>query len=175
MLASRFALLKLTIQLEPEKVENIVLACCALHNFLRSKKATNTEYMGPDSVGEEDLHTGIIQPGQWRQEPGTTLESLSPQAGNRSSGNARDELCDYFIHQWTGAIAMHGGNRPRQIGSESRALSCFQFGWTYNFHLFSPIYANVLKYKEKTMRIIKCVCLCINPCNTKFTERSNEL
>ena len=68
----------------------------------------------------------------------------------------------------------HGGNRPRQNGLESRVLSCFQFGWTYNFHLFSSIYANELKYKEKTMRILKCICLCINPCNTKFTERSNE-
>ena len=68
----------------------------------------------------------------------------------------------------------HGGNRPRHNGSESRVLSCFQFGWTYNFHLFSPIYANELKYKEKTIRIQKCICLWINPCNTKFTERSNE-
>ena len=98
ILASRFSVLKRTIQLEPEKVGNIVLACCALHNFLRSKKATKTKYMSPGSVDEEDLQTGIIQPGQWRQEPGTTLEGLSTQSqsGNRSSDNARDELCDYF-------------------------------------------------------------------------------
>ena len=72
------------------------------------------------------------------------------------------------------AAQNHGGNRPRQNGWESRALSCFQFGMTYNFHLFSPIYANELKYKEKTMHILKYICLCINPCYTKFTERCNE-
>ena len=69
---------------------------------------------------------------------------------------------------------MHGGNRPRQNGLESRVLRCFQFGWTYNFHVFSSIYANELQCKEKTMCILKCVYLCLNPCNTKFTERSNE-
>ena len=52
------------------------------------------------------------------------------------------------IHHLT-CLHHHGGNRLRQNGSESRVLSCFQFGWTYNFHLFSRIYANELKYKEK--------------------------
>ena len=39
------------------------------------------------------------------------------------------------------------------------------------FHQYTK---NELKYKEKTMRILKCICLYINPCNTKFIERSNE-
>ena len=34
ILASRFRVFKSTIDMEPEKAQKIVLACCALHNFL---------------------------------------------------------------------------------------------------------------------------------------------
>ena len=45
-------------------------------------------------------------------------------------------LCREFWH-------IHGGNRPRRNGLESRVLSCFQFGWTYNFHLFFHQYTQM--------------------------------
>ena len=63
ILTCRFGVLKHAIPLEPEKVENAVLACCALHNFLRTKKTTNPDYMGPGMVDEEDTQTGTVSHG----------------------------------------------------------------------------------------------------------------
>ena len=54
------------IYLNPEKVENITMACCALHNFLRS----HTEvYMPPGSVDQEDPVSHTVQPGDWHEGP----------------------------------------------------------------------------------------------------------
>ena len=42
---------------------------------------------------------------------------------------------------------------------------------------FSSFVFNIRKWiaiQRNNMCILKCVCLCVNPCNTKFTERSNE-
>ena len=43
--------------LVPEKVEVIALACCTLHNFLRSKVESQSIYMPPGSIDTEDADT----------------------------------------------------------------------------------------------------------------------
>lgn len=98
ILTCRFGVFKQAIPLEPEKVERIVLACCALHNFLRTKKSS-TEYLGPGMVDEEDIENGSVNFGTWRQEIRNDLPGLTQQSGNRSSNDVREireEFCDYF-------------------------------------------------------------------------------
>ncbi|XP_062575927.1 uncharacterized protein LOC134237799 [Saccostrea cucullata] len=98
ILTSRFGVFKKAIPLEPEKVEGIVLACCALHNFLRTRKSA-TEYIGPGMIDEEDTENGTMNYGIWRHEMGTNLPGLIRQCGNRSSNDVREireEFCDYF-------------------------------------------------------------------------------
>lgn len=64
ILANRFQVLQTTIKTKLETTEMIVLACCALHNYLRRKSST---YLTPTSVDWEDTKTTILTEGEWRQ------------------------------------------------------------------------------------------------------------
>jgi hypothetical protein len=100
ILSSRFAIFQRPIVLDAEKVELIVLAACALHNFLRTK-ATDT-YMPHGSIDSEDLENHNITEGEWRNgpTPHNNFFNLSNQGGNRTrieNREIRDEFCNYFI------------------------------------------------------------------------------
>ena len=88
------------INLNPEKVENVVAACVCLHNFLRSRDSTKSIYTPPGSVDEEEMDTGRIIPGEWRQShPPQGMIPFKPQAHGRSMGlakNIRNELCSFY-------------------------------------------------------------------------------
>uniref|UniRef100_A0A8C1RUD5 DDE Tnp4 domain-containing protein n=1 Tax=Cyprinus carpio TaxID=7962 RepID=A0A8C1RUD5_CYPCA len=82
ILANRFRVFLNTINIQDTaKVEDIVLACCALHNFLRA------EY--DDTVS-----------GRWRQDP-DLLQAPLPYTTNTTTRakRSRDELCQYFISE----------------------------------------------------------------------------
>ena len=85
------------INLVPEKVETITLACCILHNFLRSKVVARSIYMPPGSVDTENANTHIVQCGQWHEGPQSTgLQPFAQQGSNRHSSSAKhlqDKLC----------------------------------------------------------------------------------
>ena len=53
------------LDLAPEKVEIIVLACCYLHNFLRKKTGKN--YISHGLVDYEDIACGTLSTGSWRE------------------------------------------------------------------------------------------------------------
>ncbi|TDH01504.1 hypothetical protein EPR50_G00181260 [Perca flavescens] len=106
IMANRFRVLLTTINIQDTvTVEYIVLACCALHNFLRSE-ASNV-YMA-DIVDQEGPDGDIIE-GRWRQ------DSVLQQAPLPKSNNAavrakqiRDERCRYFMSD-TGAVPFQWG------------------------------------------------------------------
>lgn len=78
ILANRFRIFLAPINLSAEKVQDITLACCALHNFLKKE---NTYYMQKE---DEDRYT--------------FLYGLHRQAGNRTANNAtriREEFSAY--------------------------------------------------------------------------------
>lgn len=93
ILVSRFRLLLTTINLSPEKVQRIVLACCYLHNFLRRKvRGQNTDM----SKGNNSDNTENINIEQ------TQLHSLQPLRGRNASisaKNIRKKFCDYFNNE----------------------------------------------------------------------------
>ncbi|XP_052399694.1 uncharacterized protein LOC127946919 [Carassius gibelio] len=84
ILANRFRVFLTTINIQnTAKVEDIVLACCALHNFLRTECCE--AYMA--AIDQEGLD----------QDPG--LEQASLPHTTNSTSNAkqlRDKLCQYF-------------------------------------------------------------------------------
>lgn len=97
IMASRFRIFRAPIQLAPDKVRRIVLACCYLHNFLRQHQA-NT-YMPADSVDQEVVETGQRVAGSWRPE---NIRHI-PLENNRGVRNpttraktVRDMFTEYF-------------------------------------------------------------------------------
>ena len=101
ILANRFRVFMTPMNLSPEKVEIITLACCVLHNFLRTKVTSLQVYMPPGSVDMEDPDTHTIHQGEWHSGPQPAgLLPLAQQGSNRHSntaGHLRDSLSQYFV------------------------------------------------------------------------------
>lgn len=96
ILVSRFRIFEASISLSPEKVDNIVLATCSLHNWLRK---TSEAYITQRFVDYEDIQLGEVIPGAWRHQP-TTLQNVPKTRNNHSSKEAllvRNTYADAFI------------------------------------------------------------------------------
>ena len=100
ILSNRFRVFMTPINLSPEKVEVITFACCALHNFLRSRKESSAIYMPPGSVDTENPITHVFEQGNWHEGPiPSGLAPIKYQSGNMYSKTAketRDLLSAYF-------------------------------------------------------------------------------
>lgn len=95
ILTKRFKIFQNAIKFEPDKARKIVMACCHLHNYLCSKNRAN--YLQPQDIDSEDIVTGAVEPGSWRQD---TQEMVQLQ---RIKGNSaveakriRDDFCEFF-------------------------------------------------------------------------------
>lgn len=100
ILSSRFRVLKTTIALEPCKVEDIVLACCTLHNF-HSSHCKNL-YTPPGFVDYETVETGKVVPDFWRRDINQTLLELmkNPSKNSRKTiKNIRNKFKKYFVNE----------------------------------------------------------------------------
>ncbi|XP_071055934.1 putative nuclease HARBI1 [Onthophagus taurus] len=64
ILANRFRILQTTMNVSVETSEVIVLACCALHIFLRRRSPS---YLTPSCVDWEDAARGQLTEGKWRR------------------------------------------------------------------------------------------------------------
>ena len=94
ILASRFRLFLTTINLPPDNVEQVLLASCALHNYLRTK--ARDRYTSTSSVDTVSADS-VITDGDWRD--GNNLNSVSHQGTNfysKDSKQFREGYCSYF-------------------------------------------------------------------------------
>jgi hypothetical protein len=66
IMCNRFRVFLTTIALAPEKVQSLVLAACALHNFLLSN--SDIRYVSSGLSGNVDCETHVLLNGQWRQQ-----------------------------------------------------------------------------------------------------------
>lgn len=87
------------MQQRPDRVESIVLACCLLHNLLRTRNPTAQNEM----MDTEDPITHDIEQGSWRQ-CGSLMDVDAPNLGNFSR-EAR-EVRDYLVTWVNGAGAV---------------------------------------------------------------------
>ena len=90
ILANRFRVFMTPIALAPENVETIVIACCSLHNFLRTRRGSRMVYTSQGSLDSEDPESHVVLPGKWRQgpEPQGRLP-FERQGSNRHSSAAK--------------------------------------------------------------------------------------
>lgn len=95
ILVSRFRVFQKPIATNVETVDKIVLAACALHNWMRKE---NRNYLISSDVDREDIDAGTTYHGSWRTET-AGLERLCQQGSNHSSMSAmarRDAFKTYF-------------------------------------------------------------------------------
>uniref|UniRef100_A0A1X7T7L1 DDE Tnp4 domain-containing protein n=1 Tax=Amphimedon queenslandica TaxID=400682 RepID=A0A1X7T7L1_AMPQE len=99
ILGNRFRVLMTPIALVPEKVEVIVLACCTLHNFLRSQTGSCSIYTPHQRLDFEDEDTHAVIPGQWRNEENSDcFKNLKNQGSNHAKESSklfRDYVMEY--------------------------------------------------------------------------------
>ncbi|XP_047998801.1 putative nuclease HARBI1 [Leguminivora glycinivorella] len=96
ILVARFRVFERPIPISPDKVDKVVKACCALHNWLCKTKSN----VNAPTVDIEDTHSGRIIPGDWRDVPSDGLQNLPTNSHNHSPREARrirDDYADYFV------------------------------------------------------------------------------
>jgi len=99
ILVSRFGVLQKDILLSPEKAQTIVLACCHIHNYLRSKNSKT--YIGQGSVDFDNHETGQMYNGAWRNSNDQLLTLQITTSRNTSdiAKQIRDMYCMYFSNE----------------------------------------------------------------------------
>ena len=84
--------------LSPEIVEIVILANCALHNFLRSR--IPSEYTPLSAFDAADIEHGLIQAEGWRSQAERGMQLILPaQTGHNYKRNIkliRNDFCTYF-------------------------------------------------------------------------------
>lgn len=87
ILAMRFRIYRRPIMLAPEKVDDIVKATCALHNWLRT---VSPKFYLPQNSLDIENENGHIMPGSWRLEPPPSgMQNMSIQGSNNFSNAAQ--------------------------------------------------------------------------------------
>ena len=95
ILAARFRCLLRPMQLRPEKAIKVVIACCCLHNMLRTQNYGEPNLQG--LIDREDPETHDVTPGLWRLE--TNMHPLRDRRGaygDPTAKEVRQLLMDYL-------------------------------------------------------------------------------
>nr|CAI5837492.1 unnamed protein product [Callosobruchus analis] len=100
ILASRFRIYKTQINIEPKSIEAVVMASCALHNFLMS--LSSNSYTSVECFDHENIEDGTIMPGLSAHD--SSMEPLYRRnSGNNSTSakNVREQFVHYFNNEGT--------------------------------------------------------------------------
>ncbi|KAJ8873426.1 hypothetical protein PR048_024243 [Dryococelus australis] len=95
ILASRFCIFHAPINLKVDNIETVVLACCALHNFL--PKISPQTYTPPGCTDNENISSGYVELGE-RCDP-AIMHNLQRGTKGQLSACAkrlRDNFSQYF-------------------------------------------------------------------------------
>lgn len=100
ILVARWRVLLNTLYMLPKNAEKVVLACVALHNFLRSSIISQDTYV-PANFVDREVQGNLIH-GTWRNEI-RSLPSIQPSSthhiyGGVSATELRNTMCTY-LHQ----------------------------------------------------------------------------
>ncbi|CAK1591625.1 unnamed protein product [Parnassius mnemosyne] len=98
ILASRFRIFHTEINIEPKNIDSVVLACCALHNYLTETNQAN--YSPPEILDREFFDNGTIIQGV------TSADSDMIDLDRRHQGNitnaakkTREDFMKYFVNE----------------------------------------------------------------------------
>ena len=95
LMAMRFRVILNIINLEPGNAKKVVLACCILHNILRTQSTTARDYLLND-VDSENVNTGEVTSGIWRAERVYLVGLETTRAVNRGSNEAIEHISKVF-------------------------------------------------------------------------------
>lgn len=79
-----------------EHAECVILACCVLHNFLRTKAL---ESFAATTLGDIVEHNGNVVNGVWRDDPSNAMRGIRGSNARNPPASAidvRDHLMEYF-------------------------------------------------------------------------------
>jgi hypothetical protein len=97
ILANRFRVFLTTINLEPEKVDNIILVTCSIHNFLVEHNKHN--YISCQDI--EQTENQQLIPGQWRRDSQLSrMQTTSIRNSSKSAKKQHKELTKYFVSEY---------------------------------------------------------------------------
>lgn len=99
ILLNRFQIYKHPLRMTLDKGRDVVIATICLHNFLMSS-SSRFSYSPPEMMDVEDATSGVIYPGQWREQ-GSTVRGMTPLLQGPSTNSIyaeeiRNTLCHYF-------------------------------------------------------------------------------
>ena len=103
ILGNRWRCFRVPFLLAPVKVKGITLAALTLHNWLRADSSSWNIYCPPALVDREDLETGEIITGSWREDtPTDSFLDLQPSFSRNFSSEAKrmcEELTQWFNNE----------------------------------------------------------------------------
>lgn len=88
-----------TLNITPSNASSIVLACCVLHNFLRSKRCN--QYCPTGFADTVDMNGQIIE-GAWRQDDANHMRDVRPTANRNAPATAasvRETFINYLSNE----------------------------------------------------------------------------
>lgn len=97
IMSSKFRIFHTTIRLEPTKVEKIVLACTALHNYLH--RHHEAEYSPVGSIDRENIVDGTVVPGSWREDRQLLHLERLRRNSTEEAKYIRNEYKNYFSEE----------------------------------------------------------------------------
>lgn len=98
IMSARFRVLRSAIALDADKTRKVILACCALHNFLMTR---NNSVYAPPGTFDRNESDGTLVPGVWRQETESSLLPLEiiPRHISNDAKKIREEYQQYFTYE----------------------------------------------------------------------------
>lgn len=97
IMAARFRVFHTAINMKLENIEKVVLACCALHNFLRRN---NPNKYCPSECFDEDLERGELVPGlRATQEVFVDLQRGQNRNATSTAKEIREQFKNYFCNE----------------------------------------------------------------------------
>lgn len=96
ILAERFRVFKKPIQINVENVPKLIMASCALHNYLK-KRSCN--YITRNCVDVEDIEKYTFRPGDWRQSDISVAVDRTERQRTTDGNVVRQIYTDYFNNQ----------------------------------------------------------------------------
>jgi len=98
ILVARFGIFKTRIDIKLDNIKDVVMASCALHNFLR--RTSPDTYTPPESFDTEDLQNGTVTAGL-RSNPSsmTTLKRGNNRSRQLTRKEVRSQFMEYFNNE----------------------------------------------------------------------------
>ncbi|KAJ8346846.1 hypothetical protein SKAU_G00282470 [Synaphobranchus kaupii] len=122
VLENRMRVFRAPIALSPKKVEHIVLASTALHNFLRRQKTGRALYTPATLTDRKDLGTGEVLPGQLGAETApSSMVQLRARGSNNYATNTkavREEYRDISV-----PMVLSAGNKCSTEGGKTSTIT----------------------------------------------------